>query len=145
MTPATAKPDEIRISNRATYWPIASIDVVLGAPLVARVVLGATPVGRVVQAVTLGLYLRSALQDWRDRRGIRRLDSRHEFGADGRHLMPMPRTAREAEVVTLAGRLNDELVRERVPRRALASRVEQHLTDYVAGITGQRVRTSAEV
>ena len=139
------QPDEVRISNRATYWPIAPIDVVLGAPLVARIVLGATPVGRVVQAVTLGLYLGSAVQDWRDRRGIRRIDFRREFGADGRHLVTMPKKARETEVAILAGRLNDELVLDRVPRREIAVRVEQRLTDYVAGITGQRVRTSAEV
>jgi hypothetical protein len=141
----TRTPDEIRISNHATYWPFAPIDVVLGAPLVARLVLGATPVGRVVQAVTLGLYLGSAFQDWRDRRAIRRFDFRHEFGADARHLVPMPPKVREAEVATLAARLNDGLVLERVPRRKLAIDVERHLTDYIAGITGQRVRTSAEV
>ena len=64
-------PDEIRISNRATYWPVAPIDLVVGAPLVVRALLGVTPLGRVVQGALLGVYLGHALRDWHDRRGIR--------------------------------------------------------------------------
>lgn len=138
-------PDEIRISNRATYWPVAPIDLVIGAPLVVRALLGVTPLGRVVQAAVLGAYLGSAVRDWHDRRGIRRIDFRREFGADLHHLVPMPREAREAEVRTLAERLNDEFVPRRLPRRELAVEVDRHLTHYIASITGQRVRTSARV
>jgi uncharacterized protein DUF3810 len=138
-------PDEIRISNRATYWPVAPIDLVIGAPLVMRALLGVTPLGRVVQAAVLGAYLGSAVRDWHDRRGIRRIDFRREFGADLHHLVPMPREAREAEVRTLAERLNDEFVPRRLPRRELAVEVDRHLTHYIASITGQRVRTSARV
>jgi hypothetical protein len=138
-------PDEIRISNRATYWPVAPIDLVIGAPLVVRALLGVTPLGRVVQAALLGAYLGSAVRDWHDRRGIRRIDFRREFGADLHHLVPMPREAREAEVRTLAERLNGEFVPRRLPRRELAVEVDRHLTHYIASITGQRVRTSARV
>ncbi|HMH75945.1 MAG TPA: hypothetical protein VK547_04935 [Candidatus Udaeobacter sp.] len=138
-------PDEIRISNRATYWPVAPIDLVIGAPLVVRALLGVTPLGRVVQAAVLGAYLGSAVRDWHDRRGIRRIDFRREFGADLHHLVPMPREAREAEVRTLAERLNDEFVPRRLPRREVAVEVDRHLTHYIASITGQRVRTSARV
>ena len=138
-------PDEIRISNRATYWPVAPIDLVIGAPLVVRALLGVTPLGRVVQAAVLGAYLGSAVRDWHDRRGIRRIDFRREFGADLHHLVPMPREAREAEVRTLAERLNDEFVPRRLPRRELAVEVDRHLTHYIASITGQRVHTSARV
>jgi hypothetical protein len=138
-------PDEIRISNRATYWPVAPIDLVIGATLVVRALLGVTPLGRVVQAAVLGAYLGSAARDWHDRRGIRRIDFRREFGADLHHLVPMPREAREAEVRTLAERLNDEFVAGRLPRRELAVEVDRHLTHYIASITGQRVRTSARV
>lgn len=138
-------PDEIRISNRATYWPVAPIDLVIGAPLVVRALLGVTPLGRVVQAAVLGAYLGSAVRDWHDRRGIRRIDFRREFGADLHHLVPMPREAREAEVRTLAERLNDEFVPRRLPRRELAVEVDRHLTHYIASITGQRVRTSTRV
>jgi len=138
-------PDEIRISNRATYWPIAPIDLVVGVPLVVRALWGVTPLGRVVQAAVLGAYLGSALRDWRDRRGIRKIDFRREFGADLHHLVPMPREIREAEVRTLAERLNDEFIPRRRGRRELAVEVDRHLTHYIAGITGQRVRTSAEV
>ncbi len=138
-------PDEVRVSNRATYWPISPVDVVVCAPLVARVLFGATPVGRAVQAVALGAYLGSALRDWRDRRGIRKIVFQREFGADLHHLALMPREAREAEVRALIDRLNDEFTPRRIPRRELAIEVERRLTGYIAGITGQRVRTSAEV
>ncbi|MGH7372594.1 MAG: hypothetical protein ACREJY_00065, partial [Candidatus Rokuibacteriota bacterium] len=86
---AATPPDEVRVSNRATYWPVSPIDVVVCAPLVARVLFGATPIGRAVQAVALGAYLGSALRDWRDRRGIRKIVFRCEFGADLGHLAPM--------------------------------------------------------
>jgi len=138
-------PDEIRISNRATYWPIAPIDLVVGAPLVVRALWGVTPLGRVVQAAVLGAYLGSALRDWRDRRRIRKIDFGREFGADLHHLVAMPREVREAEVRTLAERLNDEFIPRRSGRRELAVEVDRHLTLYIAGITGQRVRTSAAV
>src|SRR6266508_1755866 len=95
-----AMQEEIRISNRATYWPVA--------PIIARLLLGATPMGRVVQGAALGVYLGSAIRDWRDRQGIRRIDFRREFGADVRHLVSTPREVRDAEVRTLAARLNDE-------------------------------------
>jgi hypothetical protein len=138
-------PAEIRVSNRATRWPVSPIDVVMAGPLVARLLFGATPIGRAVQAVSLGLYLASAARDWRDRRGIRKIDFTREFGAGVCHLTPMPREAREVETVTLVGRLNDEFTARRRPRRELATVVDRHLTDYIAGITGQRVHTSAEV
>jgi hypothetical protein len=112
---------------------------------VARVLLGATPVGRVMQGVLLGAYLGCALRDWHDRRGIRKIAFREEFGADGGHLVAMPREVREAEARLLAGRLDDELTGERVPRHELAVEVDRHLTGYIAGITGQRVCTSTAV
>ena len=144
--PATSRPvEEVHVSNRATYWPIAPLDAVIGAPLVARVLLGATPVGRVLQAALLGAYLGCALRDWHDRRGIRKIAFREELGADGRHLVAMPREVREAEVRLLARRLDDELTEARVPRQELAVEVDRHLTGYIAGITGQRVRTSTAV
>jgi hypothetical protein len=145
MAGSPGRPDEIRISNRATYWPVAPIDLVIGAPLVARVVLGATPVGRLLQAAALGAYLGSALRDWHDRRGILKICFQREFGADVHRLLPMPREVREAEVRTLAARLGDEIVGGRRPLRELAVEVDRQLTRYIAGITGQHVRTSARV
>jgi hypothetical protein len=143
--PLAGPVDEIRIANRATYWPVAPIDLLVAAPLVVRILFRASPIGRVVQAVTLGAYLGSVARDWRDRRKIRRIAFLQEFGADLRHLVPMPREMREREVAVLATRLNEELVLERIPRREAAVAIERHLADYIAGITGQRVRTSAEV
>ena len=138
--------EEIRIANRATYWPVAPLDLVVGAPLVARVLLGATPVGRVMQGVLLGAYLGCALRDWHDRRGIRKIAFLEEFGADGRRLVTMPPEVREAEVRLLA----EPPERRAHPRSAsraaeLAVEVDRHLTGYIAGITGQRVCTSTAV
>ena len=137
--------DAIRIANAATYWPVAPTDVLLAAPLAARLLLGATPVGRVVQAAAYGAYAASALQDWAARRGVRKIDFLREFGADVRHLTPVPGDAREQEAGLLIERLNDEFTAERIPRRELAVEVDRHLTDYIAGVTGQRVETSTEV
>jgi hypothetical protein len=137
--------DEIRIANAATYWPVAPTDVVLAVPVVARILLGATPVGRAVQAAAVGAYLARAAQDWYARRGVRKIEFRPEFGADVHHLTPMPGEVREDEVHRLAERLNDEFTPERIERRELAVEVDRHLTRYIAGITGQSVRTSAEV
>jgi hypothetical protein len=142
-TPAT--PEDIRIANHATYLPIAPVDLVVVASIAARVVLGATPAGRLVQAAALGAYIGSALRDWRDRQGIRKIAFDREFGAGVHHLVPMPRELREREVSTLAQRLNDDFTPQRIGRREVAVQLERQLTDYIAGITGQRVRSSAEV
>jgi hypothetical protein len=136
---------DVRISNKATYWPVAPIDLVFGAPIVARLLVGAGPAGALVQAVALGMYAGSALRDWRDRQAIRRIDFRREFGADVDHLLPVTRQAYVSQVRRLAPRLNDEFTRKRLSRRETAARVDRHLTRYIASITGQRVRTSAEV
>src|SRR5262245_18073470 len=143
--PPAAASDEIRIANSATYWPVAPMDLVVGAPLVARLLVGITPVGRIVQGAVLGAYLASALRDWRDRRGVRRIDFRREFDADVDRLVPMPRDVREAEVRSLAERLNAEFARPVCSRRELAIEVDRHLTRFMAAITGHRVQTSVEV
>ena len=142
---APPRAEEIRIANRATYWPVAPIDLVVVAPLVARLVLRASPAGQIVQAAAIGAYLGSALRDWRDRKGIRRIDFRREFGADVDGLVPMPREVRAAEVHTLAARLNDEFTDRRLPRQEVAVEVDRRLTEYVAGMTGQLVQTSVEI
>jgi hypothetical protein len=137
--------ERIRISNDATYFPVSLTDVMLAAPLVSRVILGATLPGKVLQVAALGVYAVSALQDWADRRGVRRIDFLREFGADVDHLEPMPDADREAEVHVLARRLNREYVALSIPRDELPAVVDRHLTAYVAGITGQEVETSTEV
>jgi hypothetical protein len=137
--------DEIRIANAATYWPIAPTDVLLAVPVAARLLLGATPAGTVLQAAAFGAYLGSALQDWYARLDVRKIDFRLEFGADVDHLTPMPREIREEEARLLTERLNDEFTPQRVARRELAVEVDRHLTRFIAGITGQQVQTSAEV
>jgi hypothetical protein len=137
--------DEIRISNDATYSPVALTDVMLAAPLVSRVLLGATLPGRMVQMVALGVYATSAVDDWLARRGIRKIEFLEEFGADVKHLREMPREARQREVAALAEQVNDGYTAERIPRDQLARAVDFYLTEFIASITGQRVVTSTEV
>jgi uncharacterized protein DUF3810 len=137
--------DEIRISNAATYWPVAPSDVLLAVPVAARLLLGATPMGRVVQAAAFGAYIGCALQDWYARLGVRKIDFHREFDADVQRLTPMPRDIRDDEIRLLTERLNDAFTAERIERRELAVEVDRHLTRYIAGITGQQVYTSAEV
>jgi hypothetical protein len=143
--PAAESHPDIHISNRATYWPVAPLDVVVGASLLGRVLLRASPVGALVQGAALGVYAGHALHDWRARRGIRRIAFREQFGADFGHLVPMPREARETEVRVLAERLDAGPLAERLPRRELAVLADRQLTRYIAGITGQHVRSSAKV
>ena len=84
----------IQIPNAATYWPVAPTDVVLGVPLAARLLLGATPLGALVQATAYGAYLGNALQDWVARQDIRKIDFYREFGADLHRLKAMSREER---------------------------------------------------
>ncbi|MBX6363037.1 MAG: DUF3810 family protein [Gemmatimonadetes bacterium] len=137
--------ETIRIPNDATNAPVSLTDVMLAAPMVSRLLLGATLPGRLIQLAAFGLYAGSALRDWAERQGVRRIDFRREFGADLRTLTPMMPEVREAEVRTLVERLNDEYTPRRIPRAELAVEVDRHLTAYIASITGQRVETSTQV
>lgn len=137
--------EQIRIPNRATYSPVALTDLFVAAPLASRLVVGATLPGRLVQAAALGAYVGSAAADWARRLGARRIDFLETFGADVRHLEATPREAREREVERLATELAGSWHAPERQRPALARRVDEHLTAYIAGITGQRIRTSTEV
>jgi len=137
--------DEIHIPNDATYAPVALTDLVAGAPLASRLLLGATLPGRVVSAAALGLYAGSAVKDWSRRRHVRPVDFMAEFGADVHHLVPMPEEERRGEARRLARLLRDGYVDDLPPRDELAEQVNEHLTDYIASLTGQRVVTSSEI
>lgn len=137
--------ETIRIPNDATYSPIALSDIATAAPLLSRLVLGATLPGLALQAAALTVYAGSALQDWIQRLGVRPIDFMAEFGADLHHFDTMPVAVREAEVATLAERLNDGYTDQRPELAELAVLVDKHLTEYIAGITQQRVETSKEI
>ncbi len=137
--------EEIRIPNYATYAPVSLTDVIATAPLASRLLLGATLPGRVLSAAALGMYAGSAVKDWVSRREMKWINFDREFGADVKSLHEMPDDARRDEISRLATRLNDMYTPERVPRAELAKAVNEHLTEYMAGITGQRVHTSSEV
>ena len=142
---APPRAEEIRTANRATYWPVAPIDLVVVAPLVAQLILRASPAGQIVQAAAIGAYLGSALRDWRDRKGS---GGSTFVGSSARMSMASCRCrARSAppRSHTLAARLNDEFTDRRLPRQEVAVEVDRRLTEYVAGMTGQLVQTSVEI
>ena len=60
--------DRVEIPNQATYSPVALTDVFVLAPLASRVLFGATVPGRLVQALAVGAYAGSAVNDWIRRR-----------------------------------------------------------------------------
>lgn len=137
--------DEIRIPNDATYAPISLTDVIATAPLASRLLLGATLPGRVLSAAALGMYAGSAVKDWVSRRPMVWIDFEREFGCDVKSLESMPESARRDEIEKLGRRLDEGWTDERIPRDELARSVNEQLTEYMAGITGQRVHTSSEV
>jgi hypothetical protein len=136
---------DLHIPNDATYAPFSLTDVIATAPLASRILLGATLPGRVLSAAALGVYAGSAVKDWVRRRDMVWVDFQAEYGADVRTLEPMPIEARREEIARMGERLEQGYTAERVPRKELAARVNGHLTEYVAGMTGQRVHTSSEV
>lgn len=137
--------ERIEIPGDATYTPIALTDLLVGAPLASRILLGATLPGRVLQAAALGYYAGSSLKDWMARNGVRKVDFVSEFGADVFELEPMPPGERRREVRLLGEALNDGYGPTRVSREEMAEEVNRHLTSYLASITNQEVVTSSRV
>ena len=137
--------EEIRIPNDATYAPFSLTDVMATAPLASRLLLGATLPGRILSAAAPGVYAGRAITDGSRRRDVRCIDFEPEFGADVRTLEEMPEDARGAEIGRLVARLNEGFTVARPSREELALSVNGRLTEYIAGITGQRVHTSSEV
>src|SRR5688500_17185698 len=119
--------DRIRIPNEATYTPLPLLDVALTAPLISRLLLGAPLPGRALQLAALSVYVGSAAKDWYERRGVRRVDFRTEFGADVQLLEEMPEATRRKEIQALVQRLNDGYTPERIPLAELALEVDRHL------------------
>lgn len=137
--------DEIRIPNDATYAPVSLTDLMAGAPLASWLLLGATLPGQIVSAAALGVYAGSAVKDWMRRWDVRPIDFEVEFGADVHFMDDMPEAERRAEAERLARLLDADYTAERRPRDELARAVNGNLTEYIASITGQRVRTSSVV
>ncbi len=137
--------ETIRIPNSATYSPVALTDLMFAAPLASRLLLGATLPGRLLQAAAAGAYAGSVLGDWMSRRGVRKIDFLATYTSDVRHMDEMPEARRREDVV----RFSEELMAIYEPversRDILAADVNERLTSYIAGITGQRVETSNSV
>lgn len=137
--------DRLRIPNLATYLPIAPSDLILAAPVAARILFGASPAGRVVQAAALGIYAGSAAIDWAIRADARRVDFGEVYGLDPLAPPAASDEERRADVERLVARLNEDYVPMRTPRTELAEQVDARLTDFLAELTGQRLETSAQV
>ena len=137
--------ERIEIPNQATYSPIALSDLLLVAPLAARLMFRSTVPGMVIQAATFGAYAGSALRDWAARRDMRRIDFMEEFGADVQSLLSTPEAVRETEVRTLVERLNDQYVTPEMSLDEVAPEANRHLTRFMASVTGQVVETSSEI
>ncbi|MDX1394630.1 MAG: DUF3810 family protein [Gemmatimonadota bacterium] len=137
--------DRIRVPNLATYLPIAPSDMLLAAPVAARVFFGATPAGRALQVGAMGIYAGSAAIDWAVRIDAKRVDFGRSFGVDPLNPPEATRPERRTDVEGLVGTLNDGYQPMTIPRRELAEEVDRHLTEFLAELTGQRLETSAQV
>ena len=137
--------ERLSIPNLATYLPLAPADVLLTAPIAARVLFYATPIGRLLPMAFLGFYAGSAALDWLQRSAMRRIDFARHFGVAPLSPPAATREERQDDVRQLVGQLNPLYQPLDLPQAALAVRVDQHLTDYIATITGQRVETSQQV
>lgn len=137
--------ERLRIPNLATYLPIAPSDLVLTAPLAARILFGATPAGRAFQAAAFGIYAGSAALDWAARADAKRIDFKGVYGVDPLRPPAASDARRRADVERLVEVLNETYRPMRIPRRELAAEVDRHLTEFIAEITGQRLETSAQV
>ncbi len=135
----------LRIPNLATYLPIAPSDMLLTAPIAARVLFGASPMGRVVQTAALGIYAGSAAIDWAVRVDAKKVDFQASFGLDPLSPPAASDEDRRADVEKLAEALNAGYQPMRIPRKELAEEVDRHLTEFLAELTGQRLETSARV
>jgi hypothetical protein len=137
--------ERIEIPGHATYSPVALTDLLVGAPLASRLLLGAVLPGNLVSGLVLGLYAASSARDWAARMGVRPIVFRDEYDADVSVLTKQPDDARWEEVKLLGAALNLGYTDERRERATVARQVNQRLTDFVAGVTGQEVVTSSEV
>ena len=137
--------ETIRIPNSATYSPVALTDLMLAAPVASRLLLGATLPGRLLQAAAFGAYAGSVVGDWASRRGVRKVEFLATFGADVKHLDPMSEDQRLDDAMKHLSELVSIYRPVERNREALAADVNERLTSYLAGITGQRVETSSSV
>jgi len=137
--------ERIVIPGRATYSPVALSDLIVGAPLATRLLLGATVPGQIVSAGALGYYVGSAAKDWFARRGVRPVDFQAAYGVDIDTLSPMPEGFRRAECRALSEALSDCWTPHRRSRSEVAVEVNRLLERTIAQITGQQIVTSSEV
>ncbi len=137
--------ERIVIPGRATYSPVALTDLIVGAPMASRLLLGATAPGQLIAAASMGAYAGSAARDWYARRHVRPIDFQAAFGVDVDTLEPMPLTARRAELPLSGRALNEGYTARRSARDEVAVRADRHLTAFIASITGQEIVTSTEV
>jgi hypothetical protein len=89
----------------------------------------------------MGTYLMSASVDM-FRGGTCPIDFQKHFGVEPREAPVMPKEVRVNEARTLIEKLNDEFVEQRYSTKELGEMVDEVVTAYIAGLTGQRIETS---
>ncbi len=137
--------ERIVIPQRATRSPVALTDVMVGAPLVSRLLLATSAPGQILMAGALGYYVGSAARDWYARRGVRPLDFERVFGADVHRLEPLDRTQRRAACRALAERMSASYTSARLSRQRAAEAIDGLLTRFIAHFTGQEIITSTQI
>ena len=137
--------ETIRIPNSATYSPISLTDLMIAAPLASRLLIGATLPGRLIQAAAAGAYAGSVIGDWASRRGVRKIDFLATYTSDVKHMDEMPEERRREDIQRFSRELMQIHEPVRRSRELLAGDVNERLTSYIAGVTGQRVETSSSV
>ena len=137
--------ETIRIPNSATYSPVSLTDLMVVAPLASRLLIGATLPGRLIQAAAAGAYAGSVIGDWASRRGVRKIDFLATYTSDVKHMDEMPEERRREDVQRFSRELMHIHEPIRRSRELLAGDVNERLTSYIAGVTGQRVETSSSV
>ena len=137
--------ETIRIPNSATYSPVALTDLIFAAPLASRLLIGATLPGRILQLAAAGAYVGSVVGDWASRRGVRKIDFLETFSSDVQHMEETPESQRHEDVRRFSEELMDIYTPVTRKRDILAADVNERLTSYMAGITGQRVETSSAI
>lgn len=137
--------ETIRIPNSATYSPVALTDLIFAAPLASRLLIGATLPGRLVQVAAAGAYIGCAIGDWASRRGVRKIDFLETFSADVQNMEEMPESRRHEDIRRFSEELMDIYSPVKRGRDSVAADVNERLTSYIAGITGQRVETSSAI
>jgi len=142
--------EEILVPNFISKIPIPILDsaVVITIASIITKKYGLDNVSDYLQYATglfMGSYFFSALLDATQRTKVKKIDFKEVYGKDLKNLKSMKLEDREGKIKELTEKLNDEYVPQNYKRKELAEIVNEELTNYISGITKQRIITSPKV